>query len=149
MNTYLKWKDRSTALHNSGYQLAVHGCLAGLDCITFPELISSNGKSALYIDVVFHHMGRPRKTITSQNASIMYDRVRISCGFSGGGRPLFATGFGVDVAIADTVLVVSLKKIVEEGVVPSSALFFVIASCPAVFWYHHDWCLRAGLLGSW
>ena len=41
------------------------------------------------MEVVFHHIGSPRKTITSQNESIDRNLVRTVPGFSGGG-PLSA-----------------------------------------------------------
>ena len=66
--------------------------------------------------------------MTSQNARIMYDRVRISCGVSGGGL-LFATG--AFVAIVDD-FVVLLGDCIEEGAVPSSPFSFIIASCPVL-----------------
>jgi hypothetical protein len=41
------------------------------------------------MEVVCHHIGSPRKTITAQNDSIARDLIRIISGFSGGG-PLWA-----------------------------------------------------------
>jgi hypothetical protein len=37
------------------------------------------------MEVVFHHIGRPRHSTISQNDRIMWLRRRISDGFSGGG----------------------------------------------------------------
>lgn len=38
------------------------------------------------MEVVFHHIGNPKKRITAQNAATTLDRVYTALGFSGGGR---------------------------------------------------------------
>ena len=56
--------------------------------ITFPSAqstISFTGRLALYMLVVFHHIGKPRKRTKSQKDRIIKERLRISTGFSGGG----------------------------------------------------------------
>lgn len=49
------------------------------------SIISSRGKFALGMAVVFHHIGRPRHNTISQNDNMTVDRLLVSDGFSGGG----------------------------------------------------------------
>lgn len=58
------------------------------------SIISSKGRSARYIVVVFHHIGRPKNRTISQKERMMKDRRRTCAGFSGGGclRPEVGAG---------------------------------------------------------
>lgn len=52
---------------------------------TAQSIMSSRGKLARGMVVVFHHIGRPRHSTISQNDRMTRDRLRESDGFSGGG----------------------------------------------------------------
>lgn len=47
--------------------------------------ISSRGSAARGIDVVCHHVGRPKNTMTAQNDRMIHERVLTCSGFSAGG----------------------------------------------------------------
>ena len=56
--------------------------------LTLPSaqsIISSIGSRALYIDVVFHHIGRPKSIMIAQKDRKTENRNRVCSGFSGGG----------------------------------------------------------------
>lgn len=72
---------------------------------TAQSIMSSKGKLARGMVVVFHHIGRPRHSTISQNDRMTRDRLRESDGFSGGGSlrleevVLTATAVGVVVDV--------------------------------------------------
>lgn len=69
---------------------------------TFPSAqstISWIGRCARYIDVVFHHIGKPKKIITAQKAAITLNRVWMASEVSGGGARC-VLGFGASGAAA-------------------------------------------------
>lgn len=62
---------------------------------TFPSAhsnMSSKGRSARYMVVVFHHMGRPKRRTISQKERMTWLRRRTSDAFSGGGSFLDEVG---------------------------------------------------------
>lgn len=77
------------------YKTVSHGTMCGKHMAhTVPSLqsnISCMGSRALYIEVVCHHTGRPRKTITAQKDRMTFVLSLTASGVSGGGC-FFARG---------------------------------------------------------
>ena len=73
------------------------------------SIISSRGRLARYIVVVFHHIGRPRQSMMSQKERMTRERRLVSAGFSGGG------------SLGDVPAVVSIGGEFEEMVGASAA----------------------------
>lgn len=91
------------------------------------SIMSSKGKLARGMVVVCHHIGRPRQRTISQNANIIWERLRTSDGFSGGGclRPFVVVVVDVNVVGAGGTSTSSTASTVE---VTTSAVSVVLVS---------------------
>ena len=117
---------------------------------TFPSaqsIIWSKGNRALYIVVVFHHIGTPKHSIMTQKENITSARIRMLSGVSGGGS--FFLG-AADTAFAGTCSALSTPGCDAAGACVDVDMLAMlnVASIPQGSFVHRGFVAKLQLLSG-